>query len=189
MAFNNNVFLRICSRYVFLLLTLCLLYVPSYEVSGQDVSVIYPDTIFSDLTIEYRTGGDFDYYNKAGQRIAGGRKQVDGSYKVFYKGRVRQSGFVAGTEPKQITAGGSSVRQPIVQSNKPSFPGSAFESGANQYNNGTIGHRNMNNNTEYGNIDIKTGKTEIFTGEAMHSRVEARDARVKASEWGQRHKR
>ena len=108
MAFNNNVFLRICSRYVFLLLTLCLLYVPSYEVSGQDVgidsTIIYPDTIFSDLTIEYIEGGNFNYYNKRGQTVGGGRKQSDGSYNVYHMGRVYQKGYLSGTEPKKIVS-------------------------------------------------------------------------------------
>jgi hypothetical protein len=190
-VFNNNVFVWFFSRHVLLLLTFFLLSIPNYQVSGQDVRVIYPDTIFPDMTIEYRIGGDFDYYNTKGQRVGGGRKQADGLYNIFYMGRIRERGYLTGQVPTtNVAPGGSTTsRQSSVQSKQPSYgaPGPAFESGANQYDNGTIGRRNMNNNTKYGNIDIKTGKTEIFTGEAMSSRVEARDARVKASEWGQRH--
>jgi hypothetical protein len=182
---------RFFVKYRNFLLIICLLFT-SYNTSfGQDVRVIYPDTIFPDMTIKYRVGGNFDYYNKAGQRVGGGRKQADGLYNIFYMGRIRESGYLTGQVPTiNVAPGGSTTsRQTSAQSKQPSHgaPGPAFESGANQYDNGTIGRRNMNNNTKYGNIDIKTGKTEIFTGEAMSSRVEARDARVKASEWGQRH--
>ena len=80
--------------------------------------------IFPDMTIEYRVGGNFDYYNKAGQRVGGGRKQADGSYNVFYKGRVRQNGFVAGTEPKKesgsvsVRSGSSGGELVVSKSNK-----------------------------------------------------------------------
>jgi hypothetical protein len=90
-------------------------------VIGQEFGVIYPDTIFPDTTIEYRKYGDFDYYNKAGQRVGGGRQQKDGSYKVFYKGRVRAQGYLFGTEPKKEVVEAPETVTPSPVEEEPNF--------------------------------------------------------------------
>ena len=121
----NNIFGRICSRYGILLLSFLLLCVSSSETLGQNggitrseamnSTIINPETIFPNTTIEYRKYGDFDYYNKAGQRVGGGRKQKDGSYKVFYNGRVKTQGYLFGTEPKKSVSKDSIVEKGVPE--------------------------------------------------------------------------
>jgi hypothetical protein len=93
---------RFCGRHTVLALSILLLYVFNAQVLGQDEGIapppiINPEEMFSNTTIKYRIGGNFDYYNKDGQRVGGGRKQADGSYKVYYRGRVKTQGYLAGS--------------------------------------------------------------------------------------------
>ena len=182
MALSTNFFIRFFCRYVFLLLTLCLLYVPNYEVSGQDVGVINPDTVLPNTTIKYRLNGNFDYYDKNGIMIGGGRKKSDGSYNVFYRGRIKQSGYLAGTQAQKVNS------EKSTDTNRSVYSHSSSATVVRDEGRETI--RNTINSTSYDNAGrpiFRYSSSENDLSHIKDPRVWAKARESQSKEWARQH--